>query len=223
MIRFSPNSLASIVNGSRSSSASGSYGHLSAGAISPGLSMHPAVHLQQLQAHLMRSSGSLLPLPPAAPPPHPMYSLGHHPLHMSHNVSKTEVSVKIIQFSSCLKYDWSISICIKLSCFFQQALNDRKKSETSTITELDNDSSNYRKSKVKKEPNLNSCGTNETQNDTTDLNEPADFIETNCHWKDCSTEFGTQEELVKVGFHIIYIFIIFKTNNWKILQSTLKS
>ena len=31
MIRFSPNSLASIVNGSRSSSASGSYGHLSAG------------------------------------------------------------------------------------------------------------------------------------------------------------------------------------------------
>lgn len=31
MIRFSPNSLVSIVNGSRSSSASGSYGHLSAG------------------------------------------------------------------------------------------------------------------------------------------------------------------------------------------------
>ena len=31
MIRFSPNSLVSIMNGSRSSSASGSYGHLSAG------------------------------------------------------------------------------------------------------------------------------------------------------------------------------------------------
>ena len=31
MIRFSPNSLASIMNGSRSSSTSGSYGHLSAG------------------------------------------------------------------------------------------------------------------------------------------------------------------------------------------------
>ena len=31
MIRFSPNSLVSFVNGSRSSSASGSYGHLSAG------------------------------------------------------------------------------------------------------------------------------------------------------------------------------------------------
>lgn len=31
MIRFSPNSLVSFMNGSRSSSASGSYGHLSAG------------------------------------------------------------------------------------------------------------------------------------------------------------------------------------------------
>lgn len=34
MIRFSPNSLVSYMNGSRSSSASGSYGHLSAGKFS---------------------------------------------------------------------------------------------------------------------------------------------------------------------------------------------
>lgn len=90
MIRFSPNSLASIVNGSRSSSASGSYGHLSAGAISPAFTMHPEMHLQQLQAHLMRSAGSLLPLPPSAPSAHSMYSLGHHPLHVSsqsHNIT----------------------------------------------------------------------------------------------------------------------------------------
>lgn len=96
MIRFSPNSLASIVNGSRSSSASGSYGHLSAGAISPALSMHPGMHLQQLQAHLMRSAGSLLPLPPAPATSHPMYSLGHHPLHVSsgHDIGKSEVSIR---------------------------------------------------------------------------------------------------------------------------------
>ena len=25
-----------------------------------------------------------------------------------------------------------------------------------------------------------------------------DFVETNCHWEDCSKEFDTQEELVKV-------------------------
>lgn len=28
--------------------------------------------------------------------------------------------------------------------------------------------------------------------------EPGDFIETNCHWKECLLEFNTQEELVKV-------------------------
>ncbi|KAJ8919640.1 hypothetical protein NQ315_006166 [Exocentrus adspersus] len=173
MIRFSPNSLASIVNGSRcsSSASAGSYGHLSAGALSPAL-VHPAaaaaVHLQQLQAHLMR--GSTLPLPP--PPqaaPHPMYSLSHHPLHVAaHHASKTDI------------------------------LSERKKSEPSTIAQLDSDSTSARKSKIKKEPSLNSCGPNDAVGDPADLkDEPGDFIETNCHWKDCGTEFGTQEELVK--------------------------
>nr|XP_015833512.1 PREDICTED: transcriptional activator cubitus interruptus [Tribolium castaneum] len=167
-IRYSPNSLV-LVNGSRSSSASGSYGHLSAGAISPAFNMHPELHLQQLQAHLMRSAGSLLPLPPATPT-HSMYSLGHHPLHVSspHNISKTD------------------------------ALNDKKKSETGTLTHLDSDAQ-ARKIKIKKEPSNAVSGTiNEGQNDQTDLkDEPGDFIETNCHWKDCGTEFQTQDELVK--------------------------
>lgn len=26
-----------------------------------------------------------------------------------------------------------------------------------------------------------------------------DFIETNCHWKDCKKEFDTQDELVRVN------------------------
>ncbi|XP_066902074.1 zinc finger protein GLI2 isoform X1 [Halyomorpha halys] len=71
MIRFSPNSLVSIVNASRSSSAaSGSYGHLSAGTLSPALSMHhPGMgpHLQQIQAHFLRSNGLLPPLTPQPP------------------------------------------------------------------------------------------------------------------------------------------------------------
>lgn len=29
--------------------------------------------------------------------------------------------------------------------------------------------------------------------------EPGDFTETNCHWKECSLEFGTQDELVRVS------------------------
>ncbi|KAK5640140.1 hypothetical protein RI129_010951 [Pyrocoelia pectoralis] len=167
MIRFSPNSLASIVNGSRSSSASGSYGHLSAGAISPALStVHPSMHLQQLQAHLIRSAGSLLPLPPAPAPPHPMYSLPHHPLHTStgQNIPKTDI------------------------------LSERKKSETTNLITLDSDT-NRNKSRSKKDACISAC---DVQGDQADLkDEPGDFIETNCHWKDCATEFPTQDDLVK--------------------------
>jgi transcriptional activator cubitus interruptus len=32
--------------------------------------------------------------------------------------------------------------------------------------------------------------------------EPGDFIETNCHWRECGLEFGTQDELVKVRYSI---------------------
>ncbi|XP_022913354.1 transcriptional activator cubitus interruptus isoform X2 [Onthophagus taurus] len=177
MIRFSPNSLASIVNGSRSSSASGSYGHLSAGAISPALSMHPGVHLQQLQAHLIRSAGSLLPLAPGPAPPHSMYSLSHHPLHVSspHNTPKTDMLI-----------------------------DSRKKSETGTVISSDvgDHGGSTRKQRIKKEPSLNPStpciNTNEGQNDLGDLkDEPGDFIETNCHWRECGTEFPTQDDLVK--------------------------
>ena len=30
-----------------------------------------------------------------------------------------------------------------------------------------------------------------------------DFIETNCHWKDCDKEFKTQDELVRVSFQSV--------------------
>ncbi|KAH8298697.1 hypothetical protein KR018_006901 [Drosophila ironensis] len=63
MIRFSPNSLATIMNASRgSSTASGSYGHIAAGAINPMAHAHSAIapRLQQIQAHLLRASAGLL-------------------------------------------------------------------------------------------------------------------------------------------------------------------
>lgn len=80
MIRFSPNSLATMVNGSRSSSAaSGSFGHLSAGTLSPAYGMHAAATAasiaaasmapQILQAHLFRASGLL----------HSSFGSGHYP------------------------------------------------------------------------------------------------------------------------------------------------
>ena len=30
------------------------------------------------------------------------------------------------------------------------------------------------------------------------MKDEPDFIETNCHWKDCAKQFNTQDELVKV-------------------------
>lgn len=40
----------------------------------------------------------------------------------------------------------------------------------------------------------------EIPGDPSDLkDEPADFIETHCHWRECGTEFPTQDDLVKVS------------------------
>lgn len=84
-----------------------------------------------------------------------------------------------------------------------QILNDtRKKPEITNLISLDTDA-NRNKARAKKEStNLTGqhCVTSsETQGDQADLkDEPGDFIETNCHWKDCATEFPTQDDLVKV-------------------------
>ncbi|XP_054280487.1 transcriptional activator cubitus interruptus [Macrosteles quadrilineatus] len=162
MIRISPNSLVSIVNGSRSSSASGSYGHLSVGAISPALSMHPgmAPHIQQLQAHLLRSGGLL-------PPLHPHQPGLYHPLSSSAELltAKQEVT-----HQSCKKPDWV-----------------RAEADTSAAC-----GTQRKPAKVKRELKQNSP---ESAADLKD--EPGDFIETNCHWKQCGLEFPTQDLLVK--------------------------
>lgn len=85
-------------------------------------------------------------------------------------------------------------------------MTERKKSDIINLTPLDTESQS-RKLKIKKEPSQNTltgqCTTlNDPQNDQTDLkDEPGDFIETNCHWKDCGTEFQTQDELVKVNIN----------------------
>lgn len=50
--------------------------------------------------------------------------------------------------------------------------------------------------RIKREPKIS--GESTKSPDCGDLkDEPADFIETNCHWKDCSIEFPTQDDLVK--------------------------
>ncbi|RZF46674.1 hypothetical protein LSTR_LSTR002537 [Laodelphax striatellus] len=178
MIRFSPNSLVSVVSCSRSSSASGSYGHLSAGAISPALGMHPtmAPHLQQLQAHLLRSGGLLPPIHPHTPPT----ALYPHSLPPTELLSaKTEVLSE-----PCKKAD---------------------KVRAEADTSGGGGSSSRKASKVKREskqswqpPVLTQATDSPESAGGGDLkDEPGDFVETNCHWKGCGVEFPTQDHLVK--------------------------
>ncbi|XP_055858126.1 transcriptional activator cubitus interruptus isoform X2 [Episyrphus balteatus] len=190
MIRFSPNSLATIVNGSRNSSTSGSYGHLSAGGISPSLGIHTSMapHLQQLQAHLLRAGAGLLhPIPSHHTSGSTgMFSLAHHSLQGTGNTLS-----KSIHFED---------MCSK---------NLEQPSSTSGgVVQVEADSASNalaasaasRRYRCKRESILTS---HHNENDapivdTTDIkDEPGDFIETNCHWRDCGIEFSTREELVK--------------------------
>ncbi|KAL9704668.1 hypothetical protein quinque_008186 [Culex quinquefasciatus] len=68
MIRYSPNSLVSLVKASRSSSTSGSYGHLSDSTLGPAL-------LPGLPGHHLPTA-SMFPL--------------HHPLQLGHSLAKSQ-------------------------------------------------------------------------------------------------------------------------------------
>ncbi|TDG40335.1 hypothetical protein AWZ03_013244 [Drosophila navojoa] len=233
MIRFSPNSLATMVmNGSRASSAaSGSYGHLSA-SISP---ITHTPHLQQLQAHLLRASAGILhPMTPqqAAAAAAANYSMSHVTA-----LGLTEVSMKSKDLASQPTTPTStlISAVVDESTMkqitsiknYEEDSTDRKKnnnsskklielpsstSESVAQVEADSASANLLE---RRQRNKTLCGDHRTHShdenpdhqfneydcataDTTDIkDEPGDFIETNCHWRNCSVEFITQDELVK--------------------------
>lgn len=195
MIRFSPNSLASIVNGSRSSSASGSYGHLSASALSPALSLHPGMtpHLQQLQAHLFRTAGTSLlhSLPHTISPTSSMFTLSNHS--HSNPISKPVVDSPHITPDTC---DTSkVVTLVEADSASSSSTLLKRNRRCEIINKYDHI--------LESSSNLD-CNNPSSQNleysavDTTDLkDEPGDFIETNCHWIDCNLEFNTQDELVK--------------------------
>jgi transcriptional activator cubitus interruptus len=280
MIRYSPNSLASFVNGSRASSgASGSYGHLSASALSPALGLHTAMppHLQ----HILRTGGFLHGLPGShhASPTSSMFSLAaaaaHHSIHPSHSLSSKHSHLPpmpahhhnsplhqphlndlnplaaispttILTSSPNSVHNYSTSGHASITTTAGVTSSNKKtelpSSSTNhrvTMVEADSASNalllhNQKKSRIKRDPpiasgkcinsisahsllhqhhqkihqqqmnNINTPTTTTTMGgtkmpaDTTDpKDEPADFVETNCHWRDCSTEFQTQDDLVK--------------------------
>ncbi|XP_076305155.1 uncharacterized protein LOC143222470 isoform X1 [Tachypleus tridentatus] len=176
MIRFSPNSLMSFMNGSRSSSASGSYGHLSAGTLSPAMGVSsPTVppHLQQLHQLMCQGGlGSSVLFPPNSGFPQQSLLTGHGLVASGGSFG----SVKL-----------------------DSGLEMVNREMASNVVSSTADAEESQRNKIKKESMNNTAGEPDDDRDVAaDLrDEPGDFVETNCHWKDCGKEFGTQNELVK--------------------------
>ncbi|CAN8014834.1 unnamed protein product [Ixodes persulcatus] len=162
MIRFSPNSLVSFMNGSRSSSASGSYGHLSAGTLSPAM----GVGAPNVPAHLQHLHQLMRPL--LVP------SAGAF-------ASQTILPTPVILSSAPGKLETA------------DAASGRETASNIVSSTVDTEEARRR---VKKE--LDGASMDDDRDGSGDMkDEPGDFIETNCHWRDCTREFPTQDDLVK--------------------------
>ncbi|XP_068102251.1 zinc finger protein GLI2 [Hyperolius riggenbachi] len=185
MIRTSPNSLVAYINNSRSSSAaSGSYGHLSAGAISPAFTFpHPInpVAYQQL-LNQQRSLSS---------------TFGHAPLiHPSPTFASRHPG------SLCLSNPASAPAANGNTA---NNASQNKQNNESTVSSTVNQVISKR-SKVKTEDEGPPRDTPSPPEHLTDLKEDLDreeckqeaevIYETNCHWDNCSKEYDTQEQLV---------------------------
>ncbi|XP_029461037.1 zinc finger protein GLI2 [Rhinatrema bivittatum] len=184
MIRTSPNSLVAYINNSRSSSAaSGSYGHLSAGAISPAFSFpHPInpVAYQQILSQQRGLSSAFGHTPPLIQPS-PTFPPRHHMAVISVNPSPVQVGN-----------------CVSES-------NQSKQSSESAVSSTVNPVINKR-SKVKAEAEGPRAISPSTQEHLMELKEDLDkdeckqepevIYETNCHWEGCAKEFDTQDQLV---------------------------
>nr|XP_045004884.1 zinc finger protein GLI2 isoform X1 [Jaculus jaculus] len=191
MIRTSPNSLVAYINNSRSSSAaSGSYGHLSAGALSPAFTFpHPInpMAYQQILSQ-QRSLGSAFGHTPPLIQPSPTF-LAQQPMAL------TSISTMPTQLSSS-------SNCLSDA-------NQNKQSSESTVSSTVNPITIHKRSKVKTEADglrpASPLGLTQEQLadfkedlDRDDCKQEAEVViyETNCHWADCTKEYDTQEQLV---------------------------
>ncbi|GFS66026.1 transcriptional activator cubitus interruptus [Trichonephila clavipes] len=180
MIRFSPSSLVSFMNGSRSSSASGSYGHLSAGSLSPAMGVSPPAalpHFHQLH-HLMRQG---LTSPFLLPPPS---SMGQQPIFPGHMPPPVTNKVKTTFYTGIHEKDGGITSNVS--------------SENMMTIHGPGIGKHSKDSKGSASGASGEGGADEDKDATSDIkDEPGDFIETNCHWVECEREFPTQEDLVK--------------------------
>ncbi|XP_006832173.1 PREDICTED: transcriptional activator GLI3-like [Chrysochloris asiatica] len=190
MIRTSPNSLVTILNNSRSSSsASGSYGHLSASAISPALSFtYPSapvsLHMHQQILSRQQSLGS---------------AFGHSPP-LIHPAPTFPTQRPIPGIPAVLNP-------VQVSSGASESSQHKPTSESAVSST--GDPMHNKRSKIKPDEELPSPGARSQQEQpegTTLVKEEGDkdeskqepevIYETNCHWEGCTREFDTQEQLV---------------------------
>ncbi|KAM6449755.1 transcriptional activator GLI3 isoform 1-T2 [Liasis olivaceus] len=192
MIRTSPNSLVTILNNSRSSSsASGSYGHLSASAISPALSFtYPPtpVSLQQMHQQIISRQQSL------------GSAFGHSPP-LIHPAPTFPTQRPIPGIPNVLNP-------VQVSSGPSEAAQQSKPTSESAVSST-GDPMHNKRSKIKPDDDLPSPGAGSMQEPPEGMTsvkeegekdeskqEPEVVYETNCHWEGCSREFDMQEQLV---------------------------
>ncbi|XP_050641468.1 transcriptional activator GLI3 isoform X1 [Macaca thibetana thibetana] len=190
MIRTSPNSLVTILNNSRSSSsASGSYGHLSASAISPALSFTyssapVSLHMHQQILSRQQSLGS---------------AFGHSPP-LIHPAPTFPTQRPIPGIPTVLNP-------VQVSSGPSESSQNKPTSESAVSST--GDPMHNKRSKIKPDEDLPSPGARgqQEQPEGTTLvkeegdkdeskQEPEVIYETNCHWEGCTREFDIQEQLV---------------------------
>uniref|UniRef100_A0A4W4EXF1 C2H2-type domain-containing protein n=1 Tax=Electrophorus electricus TaxID=8005 RepID=A0A4W4EXF1_ELEEL len=191
VIRNSPNSLVTILNSSRpSTSTSGSYGHLSVGAVSPALSFAYPPTPVALQMHQQ-----LIGRPPGIVGS----AFGHSPplIHPGPAFA-TQRPVAGIPSSGPVAPERSTG-----------STDSQNKPTSESAVSSTGDPMHHKRSKMKpdEEPPSPGAVSVQTQPDGMTLvkeegekeegkQEPEVVYETNCHWENCCREFDTQEQLV---------------------------
>ncbi|XP_064644165.1 zinc finger protein GLI4-like [Lineus longissimus] len=181
--------LTPFVQSRSSSAASGSYGHLSAASLGTASPAHQPLPPNPLLRH-----GSIPGSPWFHPMMHPAMLPRQQPMHGQQHTRETLLQTPNIKYE---KSDLQLpSTTAKDAC----------SSVVSSTVEQTIDS---KRTKIKKEPDTmdmfqDSPGTASLPSPDSKYDfgripvegEP-DFIETNCHWKECNKEYETQDELVR--------------------------
>ncbi|XP_041984011.1 transcriptional activator cubitus interruptus isoform X2 [Aricia agestis] len=198
VIRASP---ASLAVRAPSAASTGSYGHLSAGAISPALSLSHASLAQQLLARGGVGGSGVLTGSVLLDPAHQQAAAAaaHHAahahlvagIHRSHISSPTQLL---------------IGAPVEVRQGLMDGQHMQQQPEITSIMEADSASAlTQRKSppshmshrEVHSNKPLSAAAESTVHDGLDSKDEPGDFIETNCHWVDCKLEFPTQDDLVK--------------------------